>query len=359
MATRTIFLTLTRSTSEIEWGFEFVETLHLNLGQALIVKNVQTSSPASKAGLLIGDIILGVDNSPITGRPLTLSIALELIKRRPCKSIELQILRDKANRIKKTKTYKIMNSDTHRPIPINRGVIPAVAQMDSGVRLPDNNVSQFLNEKAREQWAITKQIIHQDSIHSFQTYRSIPIIEPKPKVRRDWPMGSYLKYMEGPGWHDPPRHLRVDNPNKAKLLNDLHQGSDGQPLYHLQYNSPINLYSENNLNNSINPMNFLKILIKNHYILSAGSSTMGHTISPHPIYKVNSVKPETIDITHSPTYQYLQEERALKRKICDFHVFIIACLGPPNSSPFNHRHSPDPQQTPYFKTLMNTLNVPH
>ncbi|KAI7688548.1 hypothetical protein SSS_06294 [Sarcoptes scabiei] len=143
-------------------------------------------------------------------------------------------------------------------------------------------------------------------------------------------MGSYLKYMEGPGWHDPPRHLRVDNPNKAKLLNDLHQGSDGQPLYHLQYNSPINLYSENNLNNSINP---------------AGSSTMGHTISPHPIYKVNSVKPETIDITHSPTYQYLQEERALKR--------------PPNSSPFNHRHSPDPQQTPYFKTLMNTLNVPH
>lgn len=53
-----------------------------------------------------------------------------------------------------------MNSDTHRPIPINRGVIPAVAQMDSGVRLPDNNVSQFLNEKAREQWAITKQVFN-------------------------------------------------------------------------------------------------------------------------------------------------------------------------------------------------------
>lgn len=73
-------------------------------------------------------------------------------------------------------------------------------------------------------------------------------------------------------------------------------------------------------------MNFLKILIKNHYILSAGSSTMGHTISPHPIYKVNSVKPETIDITHSPTYQYLQEERALKRKICDFVFFSEACF---------------------------------
>lgn len=59
-----------------------------------------------------------------------------------------------------TETYSIMSSDSFKPIPINRGVIPSVAQMDSGVRLPDNNVSQYLNEKAREQWAITKQVIN-------------------------------------------------------------------------------------------------------------------------------------------------------------------------------------------------------
>lgn len=42
---------------------------------------------------------------------------------------------------------------------MNRGVIPSVAQMDSGIRMPDNNIEQFLNEKAREQWAITKQVL--------------------------------------------------------------------------------------------------------------------------------------------------------------------------------------------------------
>lgn len=41
---------------------------------------------------------------------------------------------------------------------MNRGVIPSVAHMDSGIRMPDNNIEQYQNEKAREQWAITKQV---------------------------------------------------------------------------------------------------------------------------------------------------------------------------------------------------------
>lgn len=56
-------------------------------------------------------------------------------------------------------TYNITNSEAFRPIMMNRGVIPSVAQMDSGIRMPDNNIEQFLNEKAREQWAITKQVL--------------------------------------------------------------------------------------------------------------------------------------------------------------------------------------------------------
>lgn len=38
------------------------------------------------------------------------------------------------------------------------GRIPAVAMMDSGVKIPENNIIEFHNEKAREQWAITKQV---------------------------------------------------------------------------------------------------------------------------------------------------------------------------------------------------------
>lgn len=37
------------------------------------------------------------------------------------------------------------------------GLIPAVAHMESA-KIPDNNIIQYHNEKAREQWAITKQV---------------------------------------------------------------------------------------------------------------------------------------------------------------------------------------------------------
>lgn len=320
MATKTIFVKLSRKTTEEEWGFTLVETDHKPLRNVLIVQNVSESSPASEAGLCPGDFVLGVDNSPITGRPLTLEIAKKLLNQSTRNNIELQILRDPKNRHLRLKNYKIMSTDSFQPIQMNRGVIPSIAQMDSGVRLPDNNVSQYLNEKAREQWAITK-----------QTYRSIPIIEPKPKVRRDWPMGSYLKYMEGPGWHDPPKHIQVQDPQKLKVLNQLNQ-AEGQPVYHRQYNSPINLYSENNLNSSLN-------------LGSGGSPTPGNSISPQPVFKLTTTKPETIDITNSPTYQFLQEER------------ITAQHRPQVFSSAFNRQSPEPQQSPYFRTLMNSLNV--
>lgn len=48
--------------------------------------------------------------------------------------------------------------EPYRAASVNRGVIPNIAHQDSGVRLPDNNVADFYREKAREQWAITKQV---------------------------------------------------------------------------------------------------------------------------------------------------------------------------------------------------------
>lgn len=53
-----------------------------------------------------------------------------------------------------------------------------------------------------------------------QTYRSTPLIEPKPKVRRDWPMGCYLRHMEGPGWHDVPKTISVQDAGKMKMLDN-------------------------------------------------------------------------------------------------------------------------------------------
>lgn len=125
--------------------------------------------------------------------------------------------------------YATKSPEPYRPVSVNRGVIPSLAQMDSGVRLPDNNVKEFHTEKAREQWAITKQVSYCKPESSWisplrteQTYRTTPLIEPRPKVRRDWPMGSYLKYMEGPGWHDPPKQIMVHE-GKMKLLSQVNQ----------------------------------------------------------------------------------------------------------------------------------------
>ena len=56
--------------------------------------------------------------------------------------------------------YKSSPEPYDRPSSVasHTGKIPSVAMMDSGVKIPDNNIIEFHNEKAREKWAITKQV---------------------------------------------------------------------------------------------------------------------------------------------------------------------------------------------------------
>ncbi|KAJ6217062.1 hypothetical protein RDWZM_008219 [Blomia tropicalis] len=329
MATKTLFITLSRKSPDIPWGFTLAEGEHRRLHSPLVVQNIQSSSAAYNAGLLPGDIVLGVDNSPITGRPLTYSLAIQLINSAR-HSIELQILREPFIRVKRQTMYQASPEPISRPSSVasHAGKIPSVAMMDSGVRIPDNNIIQYHNEKAREQWAINK-----------QTYRTTPLIEPKPKVRRDWPTGCYLRHMEGPGWHELPKTIQVQDPKKLNPNNDPNSG-----LVHRQYNSPINLYSSENVQGSILP--------GQRGTSPAGPSpNYGHTsssASPQPHFNARSnQQPLSVDITMSPTYQFLQEERVANRP---GHS--------PKYSPVTGQHSPAaPAQTPYFKTLMHTLNV--
>lgn len=302
---------------------------------------VLPQSPAYCGGLLPGDIVLGVDNSPITGRPLTYSLAVSLISRATA-SIELQVLREPFNRVKKRIMYKSSPEPYSRPGSglSTTGRIPAVAMMDSGVKIPENNIIEFHNEKAREQWAITK-----------QTYRSTPLIEAKPKVRRDWPTGCYLRHMEGPGWHTLPKTVTVPEPAKMKVLSQYTQlpsGSSPEPnnnLVHLQYNSPINLYSSENVQNTLNPNRG-----------PSPYSAASHSGSPQPPHfnaKVGGVSqnshlqpPLQVDISQSPTYQFLQEEQDNRRHS-------------PKYSPVTGHHSPGGQPVTQrgFKNLMHSLNV--
>ena len=62
-----------------------------------------------------------------------------------------------------TPRYSSSPPSTHTPyraVLTPRGVIPQFhgSEYETSIRKPDSNTEEFLKEKAREQWAITKQV---------------------------------------------------------------------------------------------------------------------------------------------------------------------------------------------------------
>ncbi|XP_046960336.1 vacuolar protein-sorting-associated protein 36 isoform X3 [Vanessa cardui] len=77
-----------------------------------------------------------------------------------------------------------------------------------------------------------------ESIQS-QPYRTTPLVLPGAKVRREpGPTESYLRHHPNPAMRAPPHHDYRDTLMRQKVV-------------HKQFNSPINLYSEQNIANSI------------------------------------------------------------------------------------------------------------
>lgn len=72
-----------------------------------------------------------------------------------------------------------------------------------------------------------------------QPYRTTPLVLPGAKVRREpGPTESYLRHHPNPAMRAPPHHDYRDTLMKQKMV-------------HKQFNSPINLYSDANIANSI------------------------------------------------------------------------------------------------------------
>ncbi|KAH8259068.1 hypothetical protein KR038_002961, partial [Drosophila bunnanda] len=70
-------------------------------------------------------------------------------------------------------------------------------------------------------------------------YRTTPLVLPGAKVRREpGPTESYLRHHPNPAMRAPPHHDYRDTVMKQKVV-------------HKQFNSPINLYSDQNIANSI------------------------------------------------------------------------------------------------------------
>ncbi|CAH0727855.1 unnamed protein product, partial [Brenthis ino] len=135
-----------------------------------------------------------------------------------------------------------------------------------------------------------------ESIQS-QPYRTTPLVLPGAKVRREpGPTESYLRHHPNPAMRAPPHHDYRDTLMKQKVAESVLQrvvGEESNKLVHKQFNSPINLYSEQNIANSIRQQ-------------TSPLPSNGHYGRPHV---VKSHKPTVLyDPAKSETYRALQED---------------------------------------------------
>ncbi|ERL91503.1 hypothetical protein D910_08833 [Dendroctonus ponderosae] len=112
---------------------------------------------------------------------------------------------------------------------------------------------------------------------SRQPYRTTPLVLPGAKVKKDQgPTESYLRHHPNPSVRAPPHHLEPGHKIASSVLDRISTGDPNKQLIHKQFNSPINLYSEPNVMDTI-----------------------------HKQTGKRSVK---FNPAESATYQYLQEE---------------------------------------------------
>ncbi|XP_073951166.1 uncharacterized protein isoform X1 [Choristoneura fumiferana] len=102
---------------------------------------------------------------------------------------------------------------------------------------------------------------YQDPMHPEEEvvtnwpYRTTPLVLPGAKVRREpGPTESYLRHHPNPAMRAPPSHDYRDTLMRQKVAESVLQrvvGEEGNKYVHKQFNSPINLYSDQNIANSI------------------------------------------------------------------------------------------------------------
>ncbi|XP_075160015.1 PDZ_signaling and DUF4749 domain-containing protein Zasp66 isoform X8 [Haematobia irritans] len=91
----------------------------------------------------------------------------------------------------------------------------------------------------------------------YQPYRTTPLVLPGAKVKKDAPTTeSYLRHYPNPAVRAHPHHDFHDSVMKQRVADTmLHrvvgQDADTGRVFHKQFNSPIGLYSENNIENTI------------------------------------------------------------------------------------------------------------
>ncbi|XP_021201045.3 uncharacterized protein LOC110384210 isoform X6 [Helicoverpa armigera] len=309
----TFVVTLRRDSRDVNWGLRLVGGA--DLATPLIVTRVTPGAPAGRE-LVRGDIIAKIDD--YDARDLRHEDAQNLFRNAP-KQIKLVVQRDvdregpRGSGTPMAPRSPIPNAAAppyrtpspqigsnwrgpeslpRTPVPPHGPAGPAgLAQYTYPVQVEGEYRTLMLSPSSTR----TDETFD-ESIQS-QPYRTTPLVLPGAKVRREpGPTESYLRHHPNPAMRAPPSHDYRDTLMRQKVAESVLQrvvGEDANKMVHKQFNSPINLYSEQNIANSIRQQ-------------TSPLPANGHYGRPHV---VKSHKPTVVyDPAQSDTFRALQEE---------------------------------------------------
>ncbi|XP_022816726.1 PDZ and LIM domain protein 3 isoform X1 [Spodoptera litura] len=358
----TFVVTLRRDSREVNWGLRLVGGA--DLATPLIVTRVTPGTPAGKE-LVRGDIIAKIDD--YDARDLRHEDAQNLFRNAP-KQIKLVVQRDVDRDGPRSTTPMAPRSPipmaaaapyrTPSPQPGWRGPesLPRTPVPPHGpagpAGLPHYTYPVQLEGEYRTLMLSPTSTRTDDTLDESiqsQPYRTTPLVLPGAKVRREpGPTESYLRHHPNPAMRAPPSHDYRDTLMRQKVAESVLQrvvGEEANKVVHKQFNSPINLYSEQNIANSIRQQ-------------TSPLPANGHYGRPHV---VKSHKPTVqYDPARSETFRALQEDGITG----DLHevptpvtpkVFTAPANKKPVPRPIKPEEKPKGKQT----TFVNSLHEEH
>lgn len=332
----TFVVTLRRDCRDVNWGLRLVGGS--DLATPLIVTRVTPGTPAGKE-LVRGDIIAKIDD--YDARDLRHEDAQNLFKNAP-KQIKLVVQRTPSPQ----PGWRGPESLPRTPVPGQGPQGPAgLPQYTYPLQMEGEYRTLMLSPSSTR----TDETVD-ESIQS-QPYRTTPLVLPGAKVRREpGPTESYLRHHPNPAMRAPPSHDYRDTLMRQKVAESVLQrvvGDEANKVVHKQFNSPINLYSEQNIANSIRQQ-------------TSPLPANGHYGRPHV---VKSHKPTLLyDPAKSETFRALQEE-GLGDTLQEVPVPVQPKVftAPPNKKqaptpkPTKQEEKPKGKQT----TFVNSLHEEH
>ncbi|XP_047515329.1 PDZ and LIM domain protein 3 isoform X5 [Pieris napi] len=229
---QTFVVTLRRETRDTNWGLRLVGGS--DLATPLIVTRVTPGTPAGR-DLTRGDIIAKVDD--YDARDLRHEDAQNLFK-------------NAKNQI------KLVVQRTPSPKPGNTWRGPESLPRSTPLLQPQYSLQhegEYRTVMLSPDSARNEDVV--DESITSQPYRTTPLVLPGAKVRREpGPTESYLRHHPNPAMRAPPHHDYRDTLMRQKVAESVLQrvvGEDANKVVHKQFNSPINMYSEQNIANSI------------------------------------------------------------------------------------------------------------